>query len=141
MHQPPLLLWMVAVPIIGACLVLLVANLGIVQVRRMALTNVLLTLVLAVVMVKTYDPQLTVDGKPRLLQMTSSIPWLSTQVDVKHAAAETAAALNAHTLDSEQAAVGPNIRMTLGVDGISLWLIALAAVMIVPAVHVSWGAI
>ena len=41
----------------------------------------------------------------------------------------------------ELSVVGPDIRFALGVDGISLWLIALSALLMIPAVLVSWEAV
>ena len=145
MPQLPVLLWMVALPLLGAVLVLLVERSGIQQVRRMALTNVLLTLALAVVMVAQYDPQLKDKdtGKPRLTQMQTTLYWLGTkQMDPPPVpAAETGAAGTGQTVRRTFTISGLDIRMALGVDGISLWLIALSAVLMVPAVLVSWEAV
>jgi len=113
--MPPLeyVLLLVLLPLVGAVLSLVFAPYGIEHVRRVVLTNVLLSLALAVMMVLHYDPTAA-----QLLQMRSNFTWLS-----------------------PAAAGGPNIQFSLGVDGISLWLIALTAVLMLPAVLVSWDAV
>jgi NADH-quinone oxidoreductase subunit M len=117
---------MVALPCAGALLVLAVARKGIAQVRRVAITNVLLTFALSLVVVASYDPD-AIDpttGRPQLTQMQTRIAWLG-------------------TIDSDGNFVGPgpDIQFSLGVDGINLWLIALSALLMIPAVLVSWEAV
>lgn len=117
---------MVALPAVGAVLVLLSARQGIEQVRRLALTNVLLTFALSVVMVAGYDPELVDQqtGRPQLIQMKTNLPWVG-------------------SIDKEGVYVGPgpDIQFSLGVDGLSLWLIALSALLMIPSVLVSWEAV
>jgi NADH-quinone oxidoreductase subunit M len=115
---------MVALPALGAVLVLLFARQGIAQVRRLALTNVLITFTLSIVVVGSYDPHLTdQSGRPQLTQMRTTLPWVET-VDPQgdHLA-------------------GPDIHFALGVDGLSLWLIFLSAALMIPSVLVSWEAV
>lgn len=112
---------MVALPMVGAGLVLLVGRTGIDNVRRMALTNVLLTFGLTLVMVGSYNPQLVDSaGNPQLIQMQTDTSWLRAPGEIS---------------------TGPDIQFALGVDGISLWLITLTAVLMIPSVLVSWEAI
>ncbi len=114
---------MVALPAVGALLVLVSARQGIEQVRRLALTNVLLTFVLSIVVVADYDLDLAnASQNPQLIQMQTSVPWVA-------------------TTDSTDHRVGPDIRFALGVDGLSLWLVFLSAVLMIPAVLVSWEAV
>src|SRR6267154_163595 len=99
---------MVALPAVGAVLVLVSARQGVEQVRRVALTNVLLTFAISVVMVASYDPELVgPSGKPQLIQMKMSFPWVE-------------------TINNQGGPVGPDIQFALGVDGLSLWLIFLS---------------
>jgi NADH-quinone oxidoreductase subunit M len=115
---------MVVLPAVGAVLVLLFARQGIAQVRRLVLTNVLITCALAVVVVSSYDPHhVDPSGHPQLIQMRTSLPWV-----------ETVGEQGEHT-------GGPDIQFALGVDGLSLWLIFLSAVLMIPAVLVSWEAV
>jgi NADH-quinone oxidoreductase subunit M len=120
--QIPLL--MVVLPLAGALSILLTAHHGVEHVRRMTLMNVLLTFLFAVVMVVRYDPGLTVDGRPQLIQMRTSIPWVGS-VDAS----------------GNHLGPGPDIQFSLGVDGLSLWLVALSALLMIPAVLVSWEAV
>jgi NADH-quinone oxidoreductase subunit M len=119
---------MVLLPLLGAVLVVAAAQFGVGLdfIRRFVLVNVLATFALSLAMVNTYDPaKVDAQGKPQLLQMTFDTPWLGTPSKV----------------ESSTAIIGPNIRFSLGVDGISLWLIALTALLMIPAVLVSWEAI
>ena len=63
-----------------------------------------------------------------LIQMESAIRWLG----------ELKQPENAGGAPIE---LGPDIKIRLGVDGISLWMIALTALLMIPAVLVSWNAI
>jgi NADH-quinone oxidoreductase subunit M len=115
----------VALPGAGALLVLASSRLGISQVRRIAITNVLITFVLSLVVVGAYAPGKAGELKPsELIQMRTNIPWLGS-VDQ----------------DGTFVGPGPDIQFSLGVDGLSLWLIALSALLMIPAVLVSWEAV
>ncbi len=113
----------VTLPAAGALLVLVFARRGIELTRQIALTNVLLTFAMSVVVVCDYDPnQVDGSGHPQLIQMQTNLPWVeSADRDVDH--------------------VGPEIHFALGVDGLSLWLIGLSALLMIPAVLVSWEAV
>ncbi len=114
---------MVAFPAVGAVLVLLFARYGIAQVRRFVLTNVLITFALSIVVVADYNPNLVdKEGRAQLIQMRMSLPWVG-------------------SVDGQGQHVGPDIQFALGVDGLSLWLIFLSAVLMIPAVLVSWEAV
>lgn len=115
---------MVALPFVGALFLLASARQGISQVRRIALTTVLITFVLSLFVVADYDPAaLDAAGRP-LTQMQTHLAWLG-------------------SVDQEGKFVGPgpDIQFSLGVDGLSLWLIALSALLMIPAVLVSWEAV
>ena len=129
---------MVALPLVGAGLVLLSPPKSPDQARWTALTNVLLTFVLALLLVARYQvPELLppnadeVDRRElvkQTLQMGRSFPWLSPR-----AASEPVA--------DAQRQVDTPVQLAFAVDGISLWLIVLAALLMIPAVLVSWNAI
>lgn len=128
---------MVLVPLGGAVAVLAVGRLGLSAVRWMALVNVLLTLTLAGLLVRSYrvpaplaapaTPAAIAEAADAALQMRVEFPWTSGLP--WEAPSETAA--NS----------APPVRFALGVDGISLWLIVLSALLLVPAVLVSWNAV
>ena len=104
---------------------LLFARWGIEQVRRMALTTVLLTFALSLVVAADYDPNLA-DARTgqQLIQMQTNLAWVG-HVDK----------------EGKYVGPGPDIQFSLGVDGLSLWLIALSALLMIPAVLVSWEAV
>jgi len=113
----------VALPAVGAGLVLVFARQGIEQIRRVALTNVLLTFVFTLVVVADY--KVSSESPPdQLLQMRTNLAWVG-QVDSQ----------------GTYLGKGPDIQFALGVDGLSLWLIALSALLMIPAVLVSWEAV
>src|SRR5262245_2066163 len=115
---------MVALPALGAVLVLRFARQGLAQIRRLVLTNVLITFALSIVVVASYDPNLVNEsGQPQLIQMRTVLPWV-----------ETINSQGKHI-------VGPDIHFDIGVDGLSLWLIFLSATLMIPSVLVSWEAV
>jgi len=80
-------------------LVLVSARQGVEQVRRVALTNVLLTFAISVVMVASYDPELAAHRASRqLIQMKMSFPWVE-------------------TINNQGGPVGPDIQFALGSTG------------------------
>lgn len=122
------LIW---VPLLGAGAIIALSAAGLQTVRRIALLTVIITFVLSVFVVQKYDPhRKTADGKPDLLQMQTDIPWVGSP-----------AGTPAPGEDAVPATFGPDIRFALGVDGISLWLIALTGFLMIPSVLVSWEAV
>jgi NADH:ubiquinone oxidoreductase subunit 4 (subunit M) len=112
---------MVALPAFGAVVVLISASQGVEQVHRFALTNVLLTFMLSLVVVASYNPDLKDEsGQQQLLQMRTNLAWVG-RVDKL----------------GTYVGPGPDIQFALGVDGLSLWLIALSALLMIPAVLVT----
>jgi NADH-quinone oxidoreductase subunit M len=49
--------------------------------------------------------------------------------------------LSLSTEPTAQGKAGPNIQLYLGVDGFNIWLVALASLMLIPAILVSWESI
>src|SRR5207245_5254269 len=91
----------VTLPAAGALLVLAFARWGIELTRQIALTNVLLTFAMSVVVICDYDPNLVdASGRPQLIQMQSSLPWVE-------------------SVDSAGNHVGPDVQFALGVAGLS----------------------
>lgn len=127
--DPFILQAMVLLPLLGAVAVIAAAQLGVglAFIRRLVIVNVLLTFVLSLGLVAGYNPAKTnAQGEPELLQFKSEILWLGTVSNKDPAAPRV---------------VGPDIRISFGIDGISLWLVALTALLMIPAVLVSWEAI
>jgi len=119
---------MVLLPLVGAALVIAASQFGVGLdfIRRFVLVNVLVTFAMSLAMVNAYDPAKTdAQGNPQLMQMVFDAPWLGAPT----------------SQEPGGPVIGPNIRFSLGVDGISLWLIALTALLMIPAVLVSWEAI
>ncbi len=120
---------MVMVPLVGACLVVAVSGFRTESIRRTALTNVVLTLALAALMVIHYDPDKRSSlGHPELFQMVSeNLFWLGSRT-----------AASTTNGGPEEEIAGLRVRIALGVDGISLWLVALTALLTYAAVLASW---
>ena len=96
-------------PLIGACLVLIARRGGTDAARRIALVNCTATCLLAALMIVNYNPHATgASGAPGPLQMVSRFGWLN-------------------------GAAGPQVEFAVGVDGVSVWFVALAAVLLLPA--------
>lgn len=122
------LIW---VPLLGAGAVIALAPSGLRTIRRVTLLTVVIGFILSIAVVRNYNPQLkTADGKPDLLQMRTDVTWIGSP-----------AGTPAPGQDAAPATFGPDIRFALGVDGISLWLIALTGFLMIPAVLVSWEAV
>lgn len=119
-------------PLVGAGLIVASAGWGRETVRRSALTNAVLTFLLGVLMVVHYDPNAkTESGGPRTYQMVTALRWLAEERLVPSQQAPSSLAAPA---DFDVEVIGPNVQLAFGVDGISLWLMALTALMMIPAV-------
>lgn len=119
------LVLMIALPLLGAILVMASSRQGIERIRSIAITNVLITFVLSLVVMASYDPQAVDEaGEPQLIQMRTNVPWVGT-VDE----------------NGKFQGPGPDIQFALGVDGLSLWLVGLSALLMIPSVLVSWEAV
>lgn len=115
----------VMLPLIGAWLVVGVASFGIDAIRRTALTNALLTFSASLLMLACFAVE-DEDSKRRGdWQMVSSRWWLAEPTE----------------FDEQRRAVsmnGPEVRLAFGVDGISVWFVALTAMLGIPAVLLDW---
>lgn len=123
------LIW---VPLLGAGAILALAASGRNTVRTIALLTVIVGFILSVLVVRFYDPHLkTSAGDPDLLQMRTDLAWVGSSAG-SPAPGES---------DVASASFGPDIRFAIGIDGINLWLIALTAFLMIPAVLVSWDSV
>ncbi len=117
------LLILVVLPLAGAILTFAVGRRNSDWARSLALVNVLFSLALSALLVIEYDPaKVDASGNAILTQFEVSFPWLG-------------------SAGESGATVGPDIRFALGVDGISLWMIPLTAVLMLTSVLVSWTAV
>ncbi|MFM7107854.1 MAG: NuoM family protein, partial [Planctomycetaceae bacterium] len=106
------LLLVIAAPLVGAALAWLMGARGLAAVRQSAAVSGVITLVLAAWLVLRF---LAAPPAPGDAFAAIEAPWLTG---------------------------GPfDVRLSLGLDGLSLWMFALAALLSLTAVFVSWGAI
>jgi NADH-quinone oxidoreductase subunit M len=107
------LLLTIAAPLVGAVIAWLIGSRGVSAVRQSAAVTTLVTLALAAWLIVRYlaDPA-TASGLPYGLV---EFPWLTEGIF--------------------------DVRFSLGLDGLSLWMFGLAALLSVTAVFVSWDAI
>ncbi|MFO1021057.1 MAG: NADH-quinone oxidoreductase subunit M [Planctomycetales bacterium] len=121
---------LVLLPLVGAVLVLTVSGLGLKAVRGVALITTLICFALSAQVAMNYNPyKRDANGHRMLIQMKTDMPWISSSSG-PHLPGEPA-----------RPNQGPDIRFSLGVDGISLWLIALTGLLMIPAVLISWESI
>ncbi len=111
-------LLLMVLPLIGAGLVVSCSRYGAHAVRRTALMNVLLSALLGLLMVSQYDP-LAATVKREFVQMGSTLRWLG--------------------VESDSHAQSPDIRIALGVDGVSLWFVFETVLLTLTAVLCRWG--
>jgi NADH-quinone oxidoreductase subunit M len=110
-----LLIATILMPLIGAVLIACLANFGRDVVRWLTLGITVLTLVLAGRLVLNFDPSETAYA-------ASSMAW---------GAGEGA----------NGALAGLNVRFSVGLDGLGIWMFALSALLFITSVLVSWEAI
>ena len=132
-------LLLILLPLVGASLVVLSLRFGVENVRRTALTNVLLSFALSLLMVGHYDPaqKHPQTGVPRLIQMVSVFGWLGGEnhTDTARIANDVVDVSRSGNRSAGGWLGGrPDIQFAVGVDGISLWPIALTALLMIPAV-------
>ncbi|HEX3999658.1 MAG TPA: NADH-quinone oxidoreductase subunit M [Pirellulales bacterium] len=113
-----LLLITIGFPLIGVALAALAAHWGRDAVRQSALMTSLITLVLAIVVVAHY-PFGAAAGSSSIPYAASNLAWLGQDASLH----------------------GINIHFSVGLDGLSVWLFGLAALLTFCAVLVSWDSI
>lgn len=160
MQGEDLLLLMILIPLVGAALTLLSGRLGISQVRWTALSAALVTFALGVGLAVQYEPgriELPSSGVVQTAGRAAGAPGGNPAAG--KVAAKSAESLQFSTnlnwvatrrmvsLEEKSSrkpfleTLGPDVRFAIAVDGISLWLIVLAALLMIPAVLVSWESI
>ena len=124
---------LIVLPLLGAGLALALARYGADVVRDTVRTNVLLMLVLMGVMVAHFDPQAESSDHPKaswpdnrqLVQMRTDLRWLAEWkgvVQPSTAQERTDTAMVPRT-------VGPDVRFSVGVDGISFCMVVLTVLL------------
>ncbi len=110
-----LLLATIFFPLVGVALVAALAPLGVSVVRQSALMTAVITLVLAGVLVINYPHEAAASGQ-NVVFAGIELPWFGAQSPVR-------------------------IELSLGLDGLSLWLFGLSALLSLTAVLISWDSI
>lgn len=120
-----LLLLMIMVPLVAAGVIAVVGGDNRDLSRKLALGTTLFVLFLAAIVVLGYQPRSETSGMDGPIQPRMELRW------------------NWFHFGTESTAGGDASRLQfyLGMDGISLWLVALTALLMVSAVLVSWEAI
>jgi NADH-quinone oxidoreductase subunit M len=118
-----LLIFILLLPLIGAVLVIATSRSGIAAVRASALMTSVVTAVLAGVLVMNFpdDPQEAAN------YAATDVSWL--------AGSPTISPVTAPSIESL------DVRFSVALDGLSLWLFFLSALLVVTCVLVSWNAI
>ncbi len=118
----PLLVFTVALPLVGAVLVCVMSRSGTEAVRASALMTSVITAILAGVLVMNFpsEPEQMAD------YAAVDVAWLAGGPAVS---------------DGLPDAPGLNVRFSVALDGLSLWLFALSALLVVTCVLVSWNTI
>ena len=101
-------------PLMGSVVLFLAPRMGMREARWFALATVLATLVLTAVLLVAYQPGLT---RPQFVYGPEGGPYGLSWVEQ------------------------PDIRFALGLDGLSVWLFALTAFLMVPTLFASWESI
>lgn len=119
----------VAFPLLGALLVLWIGRSSQESARRMAVCNAGVTLLLTLVMTAAFETRPgTTRGLESSLQMESNFPWINGRPSRDWPA-------------DAAPAVMPDVRITFGVDGISLWMVALTSLLSFAIVATNAGTI
>jgi NADH-quinone oxidoreductase subunit M len=139
-----LVLLLVVVPLMSAVLVPLCGHLA----RRMALWLALLHLTLTTIVVLTSLPVLNLRAETELSATSPDVHrFRPLFVPGDISGSEGASGRTGWTLMCLSTSVeypdrgGPNFQFYLGVDGLNIWLVALASLMVIPAILVSWNSV
>tara|TARA_Y100001933_G_scaffold247728_1_gene280881 strand:- start:299 stop:2026 length:1728 start_codon:yes stop_codon:yes gene_type:complete len=107
------LLLVILMPLVGASIVWLVSSRGLQAVRQSAATTAVLTLVVVGWLILRY--LMSAEAASNRVFAVVSVPWLTGGMF--------------------------DIRLSVGIDGLSLWLFGLSALLSVTAIFVSWEAV
>lgn len=129
-----LLLTMLFLPLLTAAVVFFIGSGNAMLVKRLSLGATIVTFVLSVILCLQYRPSSLSDKEisPGRPLATADAPF---QPDDQFTVNRSW--LTFHTGDNNVV----EIRFHLGVDGLSLWLIALTALLMIPSVLISWNSI
>jgi NADH-quinone oxidoreductase subunit M len=125
------LLLSILVPLFASAVVLLIGSANRNVVRQVALLATLVTLVLAAIVVARFPS----DGDPELQRYLTGGGTMAEQYD----ATQTAFAVSQFSWLPPES--GIDVRFSVGLDGLSVWLYGLSAVLMVSSVLASWQAI
>lgn len=118
-------LLMVVMPLVGAGLVRLMKASGPEPVYFTGLVNVWLTAGLALIMISGFEPRRP-DESGFPTRMTSSLSWFAEwERQPVHDAARTESESGTPPATSEWRTVGPDVRLSVGVNQLSLWFLVL----------------
>lgn len=129
-------LWLVCVPVAGMLVLALAARLGEPAVRRTMLVNLIVSLGLSVWMIAAYEPLKPVTqpasgalfGPIERFQFRSSFAWLGER---RSAEIEITLPDGSRRQRVVPLAWGPDICFSVGVDGLSVWLVGATVLLIV----------
>ncbi len=139
-HLP---LWLMVLPLLSAVFILVARRAGVDAVRRALQVHLLLSVVLSVWLVVAYEPlksersqeQAALLGPIQRFQFRDSFAWVGES---------RSALLEQFNLRGERRVIevlahwGPDLRFAVGVDGISIWFVALS-VLLVTVGSGEWG--
>ncbi len=138
-----LVLLLVLLPLLAAAILPLFGR----SARRAALLVALLHVGLTAAVVALGTLYLTEEGTPGTRTRTGTAKFSPTFVPGDSGGTQTSDGRTRWTLMSLSAIqpsggrAGPNVQFFLGLDGLNLWLVALASLMTVPAILVSWESV
>lgn len=121
------LMLMFIMPLVGACIVLFSRNRDTNAIRQVATTNILMTFLLSIVMLGNFNyEKRDTQNTATTYQMVSAVAWTNPNV-ITQADAE----------NSSNLPWLPDIRISLGVDEISLIFVGLTALLFIPVVMIA----
>ncbi len=131
-HLP---LWLMLLPVCSAVLVGFVRLAGAAAVRQTMLVNLLLSVALSVWLVVAYEPlkpatsqeEAALLGPLERFQFRDSFAWVG---ETRSALVERLNRRGERRVIEVPAQWGPNIRFAVGVDGISVWFVALSVLLV-----------
>ena len=134
MSSSMLLLISIVLPIAGAILICSIGSGNVSLVRRLAFGVSLVTLMMALLVVSRFEPSGDVYMAEQLAAVENDPSILATFEAKRTAFAATEYAWL-------PASTGIDVRFAIGLDGLSVWLYALSAILMLSAILVSWTAI
>ncbi len=131
-HLP---LWLMLLPVFGAVLVGFARLAGAAAVRQAMLVNLLMSVAFSVWLVAAYEPlkpassqeQAALLGPLERFQFRDSFAWVG---ETRSALVERLNRRGERRIIEVPAQWGPNIRFAIGVDGISVWFVALSMLLV-----------